>query len=90
MSKNSTWRPNDNITVQFADLYASPDYENIKALEKCAVGDLVSVYYADLGIVAEGVEIMSGTYDVLAEQFISMELNTIRTTLAQLIIGEQK
>ena len=90
MSKNSTWRPNDNITVQFADLYASPDYENIKALEKCAVGDLVSVYYADLGIVAEGVEIMSGTYDVLSEQFISMELNTIRTTLAQLIIGEQK
>lgn len=90
MSKNSTWRPNDNITVQFADLYASPDYENIKALEKCAVGDLVSVYYADLGIVAEGVEIMSGTYDVLAEQFISMQLNTIRTTLAQLIIGETK
>lgn len=90
MSKNSTWRPVDNITVQFADLYDSPEYESIKALEKCAVGDLVSVYYSDLGIVAEGVEIMSGTYDVLSERFIIMQLNTIRTTLAQLIIGETK
>ena len=86
MSKNSTWRAVDNITVEFVDLYGTSEYEDIKDLEKCSLGDFVSIYYPELGIVSEGVEIMSTTYDVLSERYTKMELNTIRTTLAQTII----
>lgn len=86
MSKNSTWRPDDSISVDFIDLYASPDYANIKDLEKCALGDYVSVYYAELGVVVEDVEIVSATFDVIAERFTQMELNSMRSTLAEVII----
>lgn len=86
MSKNSTWRADDNITVEFLDLYGTPEYENIQGLTDCRLGDFVSILYPQLGIVSNGVEIMSLTYDVLAERVTQMQLNTIRTTLAQAII----
>lgn len=86
MSKNSTWRAVDNIEIDFIDLYGSPEYEDIKALEECDLGDFVAVYHPALGIVSENVEVMSTTYDVLSERYTKMELNTIRTTLAQTII----
>ena len=86
MSKNSTWRANDNISVEFVDLYNSPEYQFYKSLERCSLGDFVDIYYPDLGIVSQNVEIVSATYDVLNESFIEMQLNTIRTTLAQTII----
>lgn len=85
MSKNSTWRPYDNITVEFLDLFDSPEYENVKDLQKCSLGDFVSVYYAELGIVAENVEIISTTYDALSERFTEMQLNSMRSTLSQVI-----
>lgn len=86
MSKNSTWRANDNITVDFLDLYGTPEYENIQGLTDCRLGDFVSILYPQLGIVSNGVEIMSLTYDVLAETVTQMQLNTIKTTLAQVIL----
>lgn len=88
MRKNSTWRAVDNIEVSFVDLYADAAYSDVKELEKCSVGDFVSVYYAALGIKTDNVEIMSGTYDVLNERFTQMQLNTIRSTLAQVIIQD--
>lgn len=86
MSKNSTWRAYDNITVEFLDLYQSPDYEEIKELEKCALGDFVDVIYPQLGIIAKNIEIVSTTYDALGDRFIEMELGQIKTSLAQVII----
>lgn len=86
MRKNRTWSANDNITVEFLDLYGTPEYENIKGLSDCRLGDYVSILYPQLGIVSDGIEIMSLTYDVLADRVTQMQLNTIRTTLAQVII----
>lgn len=86
MSKSSTWRADDNIIVEFLDLYGTPEYEGIEGLSNCLCGDYVSILYPQLGIVSDGVEIMSLTYDVLAERVVEMQLNSIRTTLAQVII----
>lgn len=86
MSQNSTWRANDNITVEFLDLYNAPEYEDIKDLEECALGDFVNVIYTELGVEAKDVEIVSTTFDALDERYTQMQLNTIRTTLAQTII----
>lgn len=85
MRKNATWQIYDNITVNFVDLYNSADYADVKEIEKCAVGDFVDVYYTALGIVSKDVEIVSGTFDVLADSFIEMELNDIKTTYADVI-----
>ena len=86
MSKNSTWRAYDNITVEFVDLYNSPDYAEIAELEKCSLGDYVDVIYPVLGIIAENVEIVSATYDVLADKFSEMQLGEIKSSFAQVIM----
>lgn len=85
MSKNSTWRAADTITVKFADLYSSPEYADFAGLEKCLLGDYVNVYYPQLGIVSEDVEIVSLAYNVLADAVTEMELGQIRTTFAQVL-----
>ena len=86
MRKNSTWRANDNITVDFLDLYGTPEYEGMEGLSNCLCGDYVSILYPQLGIISDGIEIMQLTYDVLAERVTQMQLGTIRTTLAQVIL----
>ena len=86
MRRYSTWKADDNITVEFLDLYGTQEYEGIQGLSDCRLGDYVHILYPQLGIVSNGVEIMSLTYDVLADRVIEMQLNTIRTTLAQVII----
>lgn len=86
MSKNSTWRAFDSIEVNFADLYASDEYEDIRDLEKCAVGDYVDIIYPDLGIAEREIEILSATYDVLNDAFIAMEIGEIRPTYAQVLL----
>lgn len=85
MSKNSTWSAADTITVKFADLYSSPEYADYAGLEKCLLGDYVDVYYPQLGIVSKDVEIMSLSYDVLADAVTEMELGQIKTTFAQVL-----
>lgn len=79
MSKNSTWRAKDNITVKFAD---AAEYEG---LEECFLGDYVNIYYVALGIVSENVEIVSLTYNVLTDSVTEMELGQIKTTFAQVL-----
>ena len=79
MSKNSTWKATDNITVKFAD---SAEYAG---LEECLLGDYVNIYYVALGIVSENVEIVSLTYNVLTDSVIEMELGQIKTTFAQVL-----
>ena len=79
MSKNSTWRATDNITVKFVD---AAEYEG---LEDCSLGDYVNIYYVALGIVSENVEIVSLTYNVLADSVTEMELGQIKTTFAAVL-----
>ena len=86
MSKNSTWRAYDNITVRFVDLYNASEYEDIRQLEKAKLGDYVNIYYTRLGVVAENIEIVSATYDVLGDAFVEMELGQIQTTFADTLL----
>ena len=57
----------------------------IPDLEKCSLGDYVDVFYVALGIVSRDVEIVSLTYDVLADAVTEMELGEIKTTYAQVL-----
>lgn len=86
MANNYTWRAYDNITVNFVDLYNASEYEEIRELEKAKLGDYVNIYYTRLGVVAEGVEIVSATYDVLGDSFVEMELGQIQTTFADTLL----
>lgn len=83
MSKNSTWRASDNITVKNVDLYnAEEDYAG---LEECSLGDYVDIFYPELGIVSKNIEVVSLTFDVLTDSIIETELGQIKTTYAQVL-----
>ena len=81
MEANASWKPYDNITVSFIDLYGE-----LGDLERCAVGDLVDVYHSALGIVVQDVEIVRGVYNTLVERFEEMELGDAKISYAQTII----
>ena len=86
LSKNAAWRAYDNITIKFLDLYNSPEYADFAGLETCCLGDYVDVFYQALGLAAEGVEIVSLTYDVLRDVALEMELGDVKPSYADLIL----
>lgn len=66
--------PTENIKVNFLQLWQTDDYEDVRILQSVSLGDKLSVYYPELGVTAEGVEVIKVEYDVLAERYERMEL----------------
>ena len=85
LNTNKPWEPNENVTVDFTELWQTPEYEDVAALQQLALCDKVSVYYPELGVVAENAKIIKVVYNVLDEAFDSMEIGKLQTTLAEVI-----
>ena len=66
--------PTENIKVNFLQLWQTDDYDDVRILQTVSLGDKLSVYYPELGVTAEGVEVIKVEYDVLAERYERMEL----------------
>ena len=71
------WRTEDNITINFIAMWQSPEYEDVAAIQRVGLCDTVSVYYTDMGIVAEKKQVVRVVFDVLAERFSEMELGSV-------------
>ena len=85
LTNNKPWLPSENVTVDFVELWQTPEYEDVAALQQLALCDTVSVYYPELGVVAENAKIIKVVYNVLDEAFDSMEIGKLQTTLAEVI-----
>lgn len=85
LSRNEPWIPKENITVDFVQLWQTPEYENVAALQRLSLCDTVSVFYPELGVIAEDQEVIKVTYNVLTEKFDSMELGKAKVSLAETI-----
>lgn len=85
LARNEGWVPDENIEVDFVQLWQTPEYENVAALQRVALCDTVSVYYPELGVTAENQKVIKVVYNVLLERFDSMELGRAKTSLAQTI-----
>lgn len=83
MAQNNTWKPNETITVDTVDLYSTTNAD----FTKITVGDYVDVIYTGLGVVAEQVEVISATFDVLAERFTQIQCGQFPTTYAEVVTG---
>lgn len=88
LNNNKPWLPSDNITVDFVQLWQTPEYENVAALQRVSLCDTVSVYYPELGVVAQNEKVIKVVYNVLLERYDEMELGMLRTTLSQAMTGE--
>lgn len=85
MENNKTYLPDDNIKIDFVQLWQTPEYENVAALQRVALCDTISVYYPKLGIIQAGQEVIKVVYDVLLERYESMEIGKLQTTLTDLV-----
>lgn len=87
MSRNQPWRPSENITVDFVQLWQTPEYENVAALQRVALCDTVSVYYPELGVIQAEEKVIKTVYNVLLERYDSIEIGELKTTFAE-AVGE--
>ena len=85
LSANQPWIPKENITVDFTQLWQTPEYAQYAALQRVALCDTVSVYYPELGVIAEEQKVIRVVYNVLLERFDEMELGEPQTSLAEQI-----
>ncbi len=86
LANNTTWIPKESVTVDFVQLWQTPEYEDVAALQRVGLCDRVSIFYPELGVVAENQKVIKTVYNVLLERYDSMDLGEPRTTLAQSII----
>lgn len=80
VNKNKVYQIQNNIKVDFIQLWQSKDYATTAALEKVKLGDYVTVLYKELGVNALA-EVISYSYDSLAEKYNSIELGNAKQKL---------
>lgn len=71
------WLTEDNIKINFIAMWQSPEYADVAAIQRVGLCDTVSVYYTDMGVVAEKKEVVRVVFDVLAERFEELELGSV-------------
>lgn len=88
LDRNQPWLPDDNITVDFVQLWQTPEYENVAVLQRFKLCDTVSIFYPELGITQADAKIIKVVYNVLLESYDSMEIGTPTTTLADALTNQ--
>ena len=88
LANNQPWTPRDNITVDFVQLWQTPEYEDVANLQRVSLCDTVSIYYPELGVTATNAKIIKVVYNVLTERYDSMEVGTPKTSLADYLKGD--
>ena len=88
LANNQPWTPRDNITIDFVQLWQTPEYEDVANLQRVSLCDTVSIYYPELGVTATNAKIIKVVYNVLTERYDSMEVGTPKTSFADYLKGD--
>lgn len=89
LDQQRPWDKEENIKIDFIAMWQSPEYESVAAIQRVGLCDTVSVYYTELGIVAEKVKVVKVVYDVLAERFSEMELGQLSKAYVAITDGTE-
>lgn len=81
----TAWKPSENITVNFAQLWQTDEYKNIEPLEKVRLCDTVSVYFTKMGVTAANMKVIKVVWDALQERYLEMELGEPKQSLSDVI-----
>lgn len=65
--------PKSNFRVDFINLYDTEEYKEYKILEKCYIGDTVTIDYKPLNVNIQA-RIISYEFDCITEKYIKLEL----------------
>lgn len=72
-----------NIKVQFVNLTDVELYKDFLALDSFEVGDKVTVYHKDMDIYYSNLEIISKTYDVVAQKTTEIEIGNFKNAISR-------
>lgn len=82
---SGAWLPNENLTVDFVQLWQTEEFKEYSALQRVSLCDTVSVYYPQVGISKVKQKVVKVVYDVLMDRYDSIELGSVQTSLGQAI-----
>ena len=83
--RSEAWLPNENLTVDFVQLWQTAEFEEYSALQRVSLCDTVSVYYPQVGISEVKQRVVKVVYDVLMDRYDTIELGQVQTSLGQAI-----
>ena len=84
-SSSQAWLPNQNIDVDFVQLWQTEEYKEYAPLQRVKLCDTVSVFYNALGVNAVNMKVVKTNWNVLLDRYDSVELGQIESSLAQTI-----
>lgn len=79
--------PKVSIKLSFVSLADTEEYKDIAALQAVNLCDNINVYFEKLGI-STTAKIVKTVYDVLLEKYDSLEIGSLRSTLASTISSQ--
>lgn len=89
MNKSGMGIPKVSVKVSFINLADTEEYKDILPLENVNLCDTIKVQFEKLGINTTA-EIVETEYDVLAEKYKSVQVGSLRSTLASTISDMEK
>lgn len=90
LNNNTPWTNTHNIKVDFAALWQTAEYEEYSLLQRVSLCDTVSVYYPELGVIADEQKVIKTDYDVLTERYNSIEIGDRNTSFSENMSAEIK
>ena len=81
MGRNAIGKPKINTKIEYADLARTLDYADNGWIEEVELCDIVPVYYPQIGLTDETLEITTITYDFVNERNESVEFGDIGTNV---------
>lgn len=86
--RSGAWLPNENLKVDFVQLWQTEEFKEYSALQRVRLCDTVSVYYPQVNINAVKQRVIRTEYNVLMDRYDSIELGTPQTSLGRAIKQE--
>lgn len=86
--RSGAWLPNENLKVDFVQLWQTEEFKEYSALQRVRLCDTVSVYYPQVNINAVKQRVIRTEYNVLTDRYDSIELGTPQTSLGRAIKQE--
>lgn len=83
--RSGAWVVDENITVDFVQLWQTEEYAEYAPLQRVGLCDTVSVYYPQVGIEAVKQRVVKVAYNVLLDRYDSIELGTPQVSLSTAI-----
>lgn len=86
LTDNEPWVPDNNITVDFIQLWQTDEYKDYAPLQRVSLCDTVSIYFPALGVAHASAKVIKVVYDTLRDKYVKMELGKPQTTLQEAVL----